>query len=74
MARAVTSLAGEVRAAGAPLEHLDLGGGLGVAYTPGQAVLSEEEYAEALLPFARPRTPDRRRSSSRAAGSWRRPA
>ena len=54
MARALTSLADEVRAAGAPLEHLDLGGGLGVAYAPGQAVLSEEEYAEALLPLVRP--------------------
>jgi diaminopimelate decarboxylase len=54
MARAVTSLAGELRAAGVPLEHLDLGGGLGVAYTPGQTVLSEEEYAEALLPLVKP--------------------
>src|SRR5580693_2111353 len=51
MARAVTSLANDVRAAGAPLEHLDLGGGLGVAYTPGQAVLSEEDYAGALVPL-----------------------
>jgi diaminopimelate decarboxylase len=54
MAQAVTNLAGELRAAGVPLEHLDLGGGLGVAYTPSQAVLSEEEYAEALLPLVRP--------------------
>jgi diaminopimelate decarboxylase len=54
VARAVSELAGELRAAGVPLEHLDLGGGLGVAYTPNQAVLSEEEYAEALLPLVRP--------------------
>jgi diaminopimelate decarboxylase len=54
MARAVTSLANDVRAAGAPLEHLDLGGGLGVAYTPGQAVLSEEDYAGALVPLVSP--------------------
>jgi diaminopimelate decarboxylase len=54
LAQTVTRFAGELRAAGVPLEHLDLGGGLGVAYTPDQVVLSEEEYAEALLPLVRP--------------------
>ena len=54
MAAAVTTLAVEWRDAGVPLEHLDLGGGLGVAYAPDQTALTEGEYAEALLPLVRP--------------------
>jgi len=32
------------------LEHLDLGGGLGIGYEAGQPVLSPEAYAAAILP------------------------
>jgi diaminopimelate decarboxylase len=44
------TLAGE----GIVLEHLDIGGGLGIAYEPGQPVMSAEEYAAAVLPVIRP--------------------
>ena len=49
------------------IEHLDLGGGLGIAYEPGQTVLSPDEYAAAVLPAVR-RYRSRRCCSSRAAG------
>jgi len=49
-AEAVVSLAEDLLAAGVPLEHLDLGGGLGIAYRPGDRVLSVEDYAAAVLP------------------------
>ena len=52
-ADAMADLALDLLAAGTPLEHLDLGGGLGIAYTPGQPVLSPEEYAAAILPAVR---------------------
>ena len=42
-----------VGAAALPLEHLDLGGGLGIPYQPGQSVVSPAEYAAALLPAVR---------------------
>jgi diaminopimelate decarboxylase len=48
-ARAVASLARDLRAEGAPLEHLDVGGGLGIAYESGQVVLSPQQYAEGIL-------------------------
>ena len=35
---------------GVALEHLDLGGGLGIAYQPEQTVVSPTEYAAAVLP------------------------
>jgi diaminopimelate decarboxylase len=50
-AAAVAALAGELRADGVGLEHLDLGGGLGISYD-GAPVPSPEEYAAALLPHA----------------------
>jgi diaminopimelate decarboxylase len=46
---AVVTLARELREQGAPIEHIDLGGGLGVSYD-GSPVPSADEYAEALLP------------------------
>jgi len=49
-AESVTSLAEELVAIGVPLEHLDLGGGLGIAYRPGDRVLSVEDYAAAVIP------------------------
>ena len=48
-ADALVSLALELRDAGVPLEHVDLGGGLGIAYE-GQQVLSAAEYAAAVIP------------------------
>ncbi|HUL71567.1 MAG TPA: diaminopimelate decarboxylase [Vicinamibacterales bacterium] len=52
-ADAVASLARELIRAGVRLEHLDLGGGLGIAYEPDQPVVTMEEYAEAVLPAVR---------------------
>ena len=49
-ARAIADLARTLAAEGIALEHLDLGGGLGVAYEPGQNVLTVDEYAAAVLP------------------------
>jgi diaminopimelate decarboxylase len=51
-ARALSSLAREVRDAGLRLEHLDLGGGLGIGYD-GNAHGSPAEYAAAVLPAVR---------------------
>ena len=53
-AEAIASLATTLAAEGIPLEHLDVGGGLGIAYEPGQVVLTEGEYAAAVLPVVRP--------------------
>jgi diaminopimelate decarboxylase len=51
-ARALVTLAGELRDDGIDINHLDLGGGLGISYddkpTPGA-----DDYAAALLPIAR---------------------
>ena len=49
-AETVAAFARELSASGIALEHLDLGGGLGIAYEPGQHVLSAHEYAALLLP------------------------
>ncbi len=51
-ATALSDLAIALKADGVPLEHVDLGGGLGVSYD-GQPVLSEAEYAAAVLPALR---------------------
>ena len=52
-ARALVDLAAELRAAGVAVEHLDIGGGLGVAYE-GQQVPTAAEYAASVLPIVRP--------------------
>ncbi len=49
---ALADLAREVRDAGLRLEHLDLGGGLGIGYD-GNAHGSPAEYASAVLPAVR---------------------
>jgi diaminopimelate decarboxylase len=49
-ARALVALAGELAAQGMRIEHLDLGGGLGVSYD-GSRVPSAQEYADAVLPI-----------------------
>jgi diaminopimelate decarboxylase len=56
LTRAVTSLAAlakELIAAGVELEHLDIGGGLGIPYQAGQTVVSPREYIDAILPPVR---------------------
>jgi diaminopimelate decarboxylase len=51
-ARSLVSLASELAAAGTRIEHLDLGGGLGVSYD-GSRVPTAKEYADAVLPIVR---------------------
>ena len=51
-AAALTSLALELREDGIPLEHVDLGGGLGIAYE-GRPMITPAEYAAAVLPELR---------------------
>jgi diaminopimelate decarboxylase len=53
-AGALAELARDVQAEGVTLEHVDIGGGLGIAYTPGQATLSPRDYAAAVLPALAP--------------------
>src|SRR5262245_36110366 len=48
-AAALTNLALELRDDGVPLEHVDLGGGLGIAYE-GRPMITPREYASAVLP------------------------
>ena len=52
-AETLSTLALSLIAEGVPLEHLDIGGGLGIAYQAGQTVVSPEEYAAAILPAVR---------------------
>jgi diaminopimelate decarboxylase len=49
---AVVSLARELAADGIPIEHVDLGGGLGISYD-GTPAPSAADYAAALLPVLR---------------------
>lgn len=51
---ALAALAAELAAEGIALEHLDVGGGLGIAYAPGERVLPPAEYAAAVLHAVRP--------------------
>jgi diaminopimelate decarboxylase len=51
-AQAIVTLARELRDDGITIDHLDLGGGLGVSYD-GSPVPSAEDYAAALLPVVR---------------------
>ncbi len=51
-AEAVVRLARELRDEGIVIDHLDLGGGLGVSYD-GSPVPTVQDYAEALLPAVR---------------------
>lgn len=48
----LVSLAAELRSEGVRIDHLDIGGGLGIAYD-GQPVPSAAEYAAAVLPIVR---------------------
>ncbi|MEX2663147.1 MAG: hypothetical protein WD227_14555, partial [Vicinamibacterales bacterium] len=49
---AIVALAREVRDLGVFIDHVDLGGGLGISYD-GSPVPSAEEYADAILPALR---------------------
>lgn len=51
-ATALVTLARELRGAGVTVEHLDLGGGLGISYQ-GQPAPTAADYAAALLPIVR---------------------
>jgi diaminopimelate decarboxylase len=51
-ARALVALARELAGAGTRIEHLDLGGGLGVSYD-GSRVPTAQEYADVVLPIVR---------------------
>jgi diaminopimelate decarboxylase len=51
-ARALVGLSRELAGEGTPIEHLDLGGGLGVSYD-GSRVPTAREYADAVLPIVR---------------------
>ena len=51
---AIADLASALAAEGVRLEHLDVGGGLGIPYEPDQHVVSAEEYAAAVLPVVEP--------------------
>jgi len=44
----VLELARELRAAGHPIEHVDLGGGLGIAYQPGEKPPAIRAFVESL--------------------------
>ena len=51
-AEALVALAAELRDAAVAVEHLDIGGGLGIAYE-GQRVPTAAEYAASVLPIVR---------------------
>jgi diaminopimelate decarboxylase len=51
-AEALVTLARELKDAGIAIEHLDIGGGLGISYE-GQPVPSAAEYAASVLPIVR---------------------
>ncbi len=53
-AAAIADLARALASEGVKLEHLDVGGGLGIPYEPGQVVPSADEYAAAVLPVVQP--------------------
>ena len=51
---AIADLARALADEGVRLEHLDVGGGLGIPYEPDQRVVSAEDYAAAVLPVVEP--------------------
>lgn len=52
-AAAVVRLAQELRSAGMPIDHIDVGGGLGISYD-GSRVPTAAEYASSILSIVRP--------------------
>ncbi len=53
-ARALVDLAATLAGEGIQLEHLDVGGGLGIAYAPGDVTVPVEDYADAVLAAVKP--------------------
>ena len=53
-ARTLVDLAATLAAERIPLEHLDVGGGLGIAYAPGDVTVPVEDYADAVLSVVKP--------------------
>lgn len=49
----VAAFAAELLRDGVPLQHIDIGGGLGIPYREGESVVSPEAYAEAVVPIIR---------------------
>ena len=52
-ARTLAALASELRADGIALEHVDVGGGLGIPYE-GRPMIGPADYADAIIPELRP--------------------
>lgn len=48
-AQRLAGLARELREAGVALEHLDIGGGLGIAYEEGSAIVDVADYGRAMI-------------------------
>ena len=46
---ALVSLASSLADEGIRVEHIDIGGGLGIAYEPGQSVVNVQDYASTLV-------------------------
>ena len=53
-ARTLVDLAGTLAAEGIQLEHLDVGGGLAIAYAPEDEIVPVEEYAAAVIETVKP--------------------
>jgi diaminopimelate decarboxylase len=53
-ARTLVDLAATLAAEGIHLEHLDVGGGLGIAYAPEDVTVPVEDYASAVLSVIKP--------------------
>jgi diaminopimelate decarboxylase len=53
-ARTLVDLAATLAAEGIHLEHLDVGGGLGIAYAPDDVTVPVEDYADAVLSVIKP--------------------
>jgi diaminopimelate decarboxylase len=53
-ARTLVDLAATLAADGIHLEHLDVGGGLGIAYAPEDLTVPVEDYADAVLSVVKP--------------------
>ena len=51
-AQTLVTLAQELKSTGVPIDHLDIGGGLGISYD-GRQVPSAQEYAAVVLPVLR---------------------
>jgi diaminopimelate decarboxylase len=53
-ARTIADLAASLKSEGIALEHLDVGGGLGIAYRPDDLPVAVEDYAATVLSIVKP--------------------